>query len=311
MSPLRTVIVHELRALSRDRLVAGVFAVCLVMTALAGYIGYSSISVVNKAYDLALPHMSAVGHVVANPATGVSALSLQRNLPIYFFLVGSLLAIVLGYVVSIRDRVAGTTGLVLSRSVTRQQYAAAKSITAIAAMAACIAGSFIVAAVASLLLPGLHLSLAQTGRLAVFFVITWVYTSVFAVIAVAAGLRLRNSMQVLLVPVVVWIVVGFVLPQLATTLEPTALLNPVSLTASPPADPALRIAGALVSPLSLAAHYKETSGDILEFSSQSHLSTILAASWSTLVGLSVALTVVIGLAQFAARRIQASEGETT
>lgn len=303
-----TVARHELRMVVRERLILVVLAVFLAMTVLAGYIGFSSASVVDKAYALALPYIQRGGAPRANPFDAVSHLSLQRNLSIYYFLIGSLLAIIIGHVAGVRDRTARTSGLLLSRPISRTAYAGAKVLTVLAALALVLALSFGVTLAASALLPGLSLSLDQAGRLALFFALSWVYLGVFGLLGLAAGIAARTEISALLLPVVAWIVVGFVLPQASSAIEPTATLNPVTVSA-PVSSPNqyFVIMGQLTSPLSIADAYKRTANDLLEFASQAPVVQVLAENTAHLVAVVGALLIAVALAAVSIRRYSPTE----
>lgn len=303
-----TVAHHELRMMVRERLIIVVLAVFLSMTVLAGYIGYSSALVVDQAYALALPYLQRVGPVRANPFDAVSHLSLQRNLSIYYFLIGSLLAIIIGYVAGVRDRTARTSGLLLSRPVSRTAYTRAKVLTVLAALALVLALSFTVTMAASAFLPGLSLSIDQAGRLVLFFTLSWVYLGVFGLLGLAAGIGARTEISALLLPVVTWIVVGFVLPQASSATEPTATLNPVTVSA-PISSPNqyFVVMGQLTSPLSIADAYKRTANDLLEFATRAPVGQVLADNTSHLGAVAGALLIALTMATIAIRRYSPTE----
>lgn len=298
-----TVAAHELRMVVRDRLITVVLAVFLTMTVLAGYIGYSSATVVDQAYALALPYMQRAGPARANPFDVVSHLSLQRNLSIYYFLIGSLLAIIIGYVAGVRDRTARTSGLLLSRPVSGAAYAGAKIVAVLVALALVLGLSFSVALAASAVLPGLSLTVEQAARLALFFALSWVYLGVFALLGLAAGIAARTEISALLLPVVAWIVVGFVLPQASSDVEPTATLNPVTFsTVAPSPNQYFFVMGRLTSPLSIADAYKRTANDLLEFGGHAPTGQVLASNTSHLGAVAGALLLALAAATIAIRR---------
>jgi signal transduction histidine kinase len=98
----------------------------------------------------------------------------------------------------------------------------------------------------------------------------------------------------LFIPVCIWVAITFVLPELATGLTPTALLNPVTLLQLPAIDPFFQIMHKLLEPFSLAWHYYTISGELLGSSFTHNLPIVKVISKNslqilTLVGSSIAL----------------------
>ncbi|MBT1004004.1 ABC transporter permease [Paenarthrobacter sp. DKR-5] len=305
MSPALVVAAHELRSARRDTTVLLVLALFLGMTLLAGVIGYTSSNAVDTTYRLSSDLLH--GAVPANPFDTVSRLSLQRNLPIYFFLLGSLLAVVLGSGTGIADRHSRTVALLLSRPVSRTCWAAGKMLAVQAGLAACLAAALAATLFLCLLVPALALSWAQTGRLALFFAFSYLYLSLFAQAGLIAGMRARSRAAALLGPVAFWVITGFVIPQLSTAAEPTATLNPAALTAAAPAAGITGTLHSILGPLNIAAAYKQVSSGLLEYGPLTSPGPLLQAHGIALAVMTAAALGAAALALQAARRTPAAE----
>lgn len=265
MREILTIAITELRLLRRERLFVAVAAVFMVIAAAASLIGWSTSNTVNRAYSLSVPLMQPGAPIPPNPFANVSHLSLERNLGIYFFLIGSLMAIIIGYSAAMRDRAQGMTALVLTRSQSRLQFATGKLTALVFTLGVILTATWIVVMTLTFVLPALSLSSAQIVKLSVFFAISWLYLTIFGCLGLISGFLARSHTQALLIPVTAWIIIGFVVPQLISGAEPTALLNPVTVAAPDHSQGFFAVTRTLFAPLSFAEQYKHLSVWLLEF----------------------------------------------
>lgn len=277
----------------RQRLLLSVIAAFVTLALAACFIGWSTAHTVNHAYDLSVPLVQPGTPVPPNPFTNVSHLSLERNLGVYFFLLGSLLAIVIGTSLITQDRTQGLVPLVLSRTRNKYQYVLGKAVASVAALAAILVVTFGVLSIAIICLPQLSLSLTQFAKLAAFFGLSWVYLSVFCFIGLTGGMLAKSHTMALLLPITVWIIFGFVLPQAITGMEPTALLNPVTIAAPDTTNAFFQHASQLLGSLAFSEHYKHNGLWLLEYKASSPgilPFTSLSLAWTVSAGSLVIFT---------------------
>lgn len=308
MNTALPVLAHELRLVLREKTIVLVLGLFLAMTALSCLIGYAGSNAVATAYRLSLDQLTNPGSAPPNPFENIPALSLQRNLPIYFFLLGSLLAIILGVSAGLRDRQSRTATLILSRPLRGGAYTGGKIAAVEVALAGCLATSFFLALLLSLLFPPLHLDLGATIRLAIFFGFSWLYLSVFALAGLIGGLRAKSQAMALMGPVSLWVITGFVLPQLTTAIEPTGTLNPVSVNAAGAVNTG--IIGQLntfLGPVSIADTYKRLSSGLLDFGPVTSPSGLWAVNADPVLILLAVLAITTVLAVRAGLRYSPSE----
>ena len=267
MQQIAVIIQMELKLLLREKLFLVISFVFLGLTIAAAFIGWSTSNTINHAYALSLPFLAQGAQLPPNPFAHVSHLSLQRNLSVYLFLIGSLLAIIIGYSATLRDRISAVAALTMTRSLSKRQYIVAKAVAVSIVLAGLLVLSYGISLLISSLFPELRLSIDQMVKLGLFYALSWVYLLCFGLIGLISGLLARSQTVALLIPVTIWIIIGFVVPQVISGLEPTALLNPVTITPTSQLPSFFTQMQTIIGPFSFAQNYKVAAGVLLEFSS--------------------------------------------
>ncbi len=250
----------------KERTVALLSALFVVLVLVSGYLGWSATSTVNAIYADAVTYLTGMGQPVPpNPVLDISPLSLLRNMSIYVSLIGALAAIVIGYQLVAMDRKSGVTPLLGSRPFARTAYATGK----ISALAMVLGPLMLVAAIISvasfLVLPQFHLALSGWVQLFGFFVLSFSYMMMFGLLALAAAALSKSQSVAILLPVTIWLTVTFILPSLTANIHPTAAINPVSALAAPPDTMLFQWSSWLIGPISLAESFKFLSAGLLDF----------------------------------------------
>lgn len=274
--PVSLVATTSVRLVLRERVVALLAALFVVLVMISAWLGWSATSTVNGIYVRAAAFLAAAGQPVPpNPVLDISPLSLMRNMVVYVALIGALAAIVVGNRLMTLDRAGGVVPLLASRPMTRRQLAIAK----IAALAVVIAGLTGVAALVSIaafaVLPATSLDLAGWLRLFGFFGISALYMMLFGLLALGCAALARSESVALLIPVTIWLTLTFILPSLTANIHPTAAINPIAALAPAPDSTFFHWTGALLGPLSLGESYKVASAGLLNFLPATHVAPVI------------------------------------
>ena len=260
MSQFTATIKQELLCAKRERLPQILLVIFLAMVAVSCFIGWATNHTVTNVYNEAVRQ----GITTApNPFTGVSPLYYARNTVIYIVLIGALLAIILGVQSMLRDRKAKVTDLVLSRPVSAPLYLGAKLTGLSLWLLAILAVSAIINWLSISGIIGHILSSQDSGRLLLFYWVAWLFLIPFVALGLLSGLHAKRETSALLIPIVIWSILTFVIPQLGTAEHPVSLLNPV------PAQIVshgffFQVNQTVFGPLSLTEHFKHVSGIILK-----------------------------------------------
>jgi ABC-type transport system involved in multi-copper enzyme maturation permease subunit len=303
LSPNWLIASQSARFVLRESTVALLAALFVALVLISAWLGWSATSTVNQIYADAAVFLKSAGQPVpSNPVLDISPLSLMRNMSVYVALIGALSAIVIGNRLVSIDRKAGVLPLIGLRPMQRSAYADGK----IAALFALVLGLIAVAAVMAvatfLLLPTISLTGAEWLQLAGFMGVSALYMAFFGLIGLASAAWAKSETVGLLLPVTLWLMLTFILPQLTANLNPTAAINPISALATPPDTSFFHWAARLLGPISLADAYKFASAGLLDYLPQgmsspsfippvANIAVITAAAafmaWRALTGLAM------------------------
>jgi ABC-type transport system involved in multi-copper enzyme maturation permease subunit len=225
---IRIIAAHQVRILLRERVFLAILAALLLMTVLAGVIGWSSHNTITKVYDESTALLASEGKSAPpDPFEFKPRLALLSNMTIYILLIGALLAIVVGHLAIVGDRVSGANRLIFSRPMRRSVYLCGKLAGIGVALAAILTLSLVLSVISLTIVNSSFPTAAEIGRLALFYGLSLVYMLLFALVGVTTALLVEGRSLALLVALGVWMIVTFMVPQFTSGLRPTASLNPV------------------------------------------------------------------------------------
>jgi ABC-2 type transport system permease protein len=260
MSAMLTVARQEIRSASRERLAVALLAVFLGMAVASAAIGWSSHHTVMSVYNQTVLQM---GRSVPNPFMSTSPLEVVKNTVIYIVLIGALLAVVVGVRAGVRDRKASVTDLILSRPIGSRSYMIGKLLGTQAWMGVVLVAALIASWFSVWVISGAPLTLGPTALLFGFFALAWLFLLPFSAMGLIAGVRGSHESTALLVPILLWVAITFVVPQLGTAQTPVSLLNPVP-TGAATTDLFFRMNQAVLRPISITEHFKHAGAAILQ-----------------------------------------------
>lgn len=258
-----TIAAHQVRVLRRQGIFLALLATLMIMTALAGVIGWSSHRTIVGVYDQAVLLLATEGKPAPpSPFALKPTLSLLSNMAIYIPLIGALLAIVLGHLSLIDDQITGVGRLIFTRALSRTEYVLGKMLGAAGVLAAILIVSVVLSAASLVVVNQAPPTVADIGRLVVFYALSWLYLMLFALVGMLTVLATRRRSLALLSALGVWLVLTFVVPQFTSGLRPTSSLNPISNPVSL-SQPFFDLT-ARARPVSVSEQYKAASVQILQ-----------------------------------------------
>ena len=258
MTGAMTMARQELVALRRERLPLVLLIVFVVMVSVSSLIGWLTNTTVSSVWEKTT---QAGLTTAANPFADVSALYYARNTVIYLVLIGALMAIVVGVGSTMRDRKARTIDLVLSRPIGVPAYLLGKLAGVGAWLAMILAVVAVISWTSISIITGAALTPADTARLLAFYGVGLVLLLAFVGLGMLSGIYASRETTALLVPISVWSIIAFVLPQIGTSANPVSLLTPVPSVKVP--GGAFDALNTVVSPLSVTEQFKTASGLIM------------------------------------------------
>lgn len=263
MSAATIVARQHVRMLSRSHTFALMLGVLLVMTALSGYIGWSSHSTITRIYEETVRTLRAAGKPVPpNPFATQPRLSLLNNMVIYLPLIGALLAIVIGHMSISEDRQAGVARIIFTRPVRRSSYFWGKLVGSTLAIASMMAACLVLSVVTVSFINAAVPTSSELLRLALFYGLSGLYLLLFTLVGALGALLTRSRSMGLFAAVAVWVLVTFATPQFTSGLRPVASLNPVTDPATISKSAFFRATSKL-KPVAVNEQYKALSSRLL------------------------------------------------
>lgn len=259
---IATIATQQVLALRRQRIFMALLATFLVMTALAGVIGWLSHETIVRVYDDAVKILAAEGEPApASPFDLKPPLSLLSNMAIYVPLIGALMALVLGHISIADDRSDGLGRLMFTRSASRSRYLVGKLLATSGVLAAICLLSLVVSAISLLIVNRTAPTVGEIARLFAFYSLSWLYLLAFALVGVVTALVVRRRSLALLTGLGVWLVLTFAVPQFTSGLLPTAALNPITNPVS--TSQAFFRMTSKARPFSVSEQYRTTAAQLL------------------------------------------------
>jgi len=253
---------QEIKAILKEKTFLLLLVIFIGMTLASTYIGWSSAHTIQSVYDSTVSLLVEQGKAIPPPPfADASHLSLLKNMVIYVVLIGALLAIIIGHLMGVRDRKAGVTRLIFSRNITKQQFLIGKVLAILFVLGSMLVVAFIVSAVSSELLS--RITFVDMIRIADFYGFALVYLAGFAFLGLSFALTRKTSTLALLIPLIIWLAITFVLPELTSALFPTASLNPTLPQTDVLQSPVLSAIHTAVYPLSISEQFKVVTEKIL------------------------------------------------
>jgi ABC-type transport system involved in multi-copper enzyme maturation permease subunit len=290
---------NEFKTLFKENTFTILLIIFILMTIFSTYIGWSAKNTIINVYQETVKELSLKGikEIPPNPFTGIPDLSILKNMIVYVFLIGSLLALVIGNNAFIRDRRSGVLRIIFSKFISKQTYIFGKILGIFETLLLVIFISFLLSLFSTVLISGHFLTPIEILKLSGFYAISLVYLLIFSMVGLYFAIYSDGESIALLIPVIIWVIITFVIPQITSSLVPTALLNPTNIQAVAPHSNFFHILQIVIRPFSISESYKEISGILLETNSGINAISILQTKFQNAVGLIVMFS-YLGISMF-------------
>lgn len=256
----------DIKLLLKDSSFMIILCIFVFMSALSTYIGWSTSDTIMDIYNASVVELKALNQPIPTIPFSQETLIIIKNMIIYIVLIGALLSITFGHIIGINDRKAGVTRILFANSFSKNSFLMGKSLSTLSVLALAVILSFIIS-IASLFLVGVF-SLSNLMSVFEFYLASFIYLSGFAFLGIYFAIKTNSSAKAILLPLLLWIIITFALPQMSSALYPTSSLNPVLPQINLLDSPILANIHNIVYPFSISEQYKELSANILGFSQE-------------------------------------------
>ncbi|MCG3212689.1 MAG: hypothetical protein FOGNACKC_06381 [Anaerolineae bacterium] len=300
MNPVAIIARKEFQAAFRNRLFITITILFLALSILSVYIGSTTKRAEVRVYNETVASLTAQGVTALPLPPEIHTLTILSNLTEYVSIVGAILAVVLGYNALIEEKESGGLKLILSRPVYRDRLLTGKLLGNAAVIGVLLGLVFVFNLGLLVVVGGIWPTAGEVLRLFSFVLLAWAYMLIFLTLSLLLSIRLNNSATVFLVSLVVWMLLSFVLPQMAEAMMANStVINSISgATNRIPQD---TVASQTLNYLSPTWHLRHIGGQLLEVAPGSLLlsSGALLGQWLTTLLVLLAPSLVFTAAGYA------------
>lgn len=263
MNPALVIARKEARAAFRNRLFLIITVLFLGLSVLSVYIGSVTKRAEIRIYDERVAVLMAEGATTVPAAPEIHTLTILANLTQYIAIVGAILGVILGYNALTEEREAGTMQLILTRPVYRDRLWTGKLLGGGAVITILLGIAFVFNLLLLITVGGIMPTGLEVLRLLMLVVIGLVYIMLFFTMSMLLSIFIRDSATVFLVSLVLWMLVSFVIPQMAQTqMVNSTVINSISgMTNTIPQE---TVASRAINFLSPTWHLQHIGAELLE-----------------------------------------------
>lgn len=207
----------EFLSVFRNRLFVITAALFLIMSILSVYIGSTTKHAEMRLYHEIVANLTAQGETALPSPPEIYRLTILANLSEYVGIIGAILAIILGYNSLIEEKQSGGLKLLLSRPVYRDRLISGKLLGGAAVIGLLLALAFLFNLLLLIVVGGVFPTMGEIGRLLDFIVMAFAYMMIFFTFSMFLSVKLNSAPQVFLISMMLWVIVSFVIPQMAET----------------------------------------------------------------------------------------------
>jgi ABC-2 type transport system permease protein len=210
----------ELRDAERSRLVllliAGLAVIAIVSVTVAAAAFHGKVA----DYQAYVDAMTKAGMGDNVTAPQLFPLQLLRGPLEYLEIVGSIVAIVIGYGLAAKEKNRGTLRLIFSRPVSVTSMTVGKLLAAAAIWLVVVVALGVVMVVSIRIVGGATLSSMEVAKLAIALLLSWIYLFMWSAFSYGLAGRAKQLSTALVIGLIVWLGFVLIVPQIGDTMDP-------------------------------------------------------------------------------------------
>ena len=302
-------VIKDIKILTRDKTFILILSIFFLISIVSVYIGELSQYTINQVYDEAAKDLIRLNKPVPpSPFSSIPPLDIMKNMIIYIVLLGSLLAIILGHIVIINDRKSGVLRILFSRPFSKKEYLIGKIISISVILVLAVFTSMIISIGAISI--SSTISFSSIFDVLIFYAFSFLYLIGFVYLGIYFGIREKSSTKAVLFPLLLWVLITFVIPELGSALYPTISLNPILPDTKILDSSVLTTIHNLIFPFSISEQYKDLAANSLKLiHTDTASNTIRYSVFDSTSVLVFWIVLSLGLSSYAIMKFDASAGD--
>jgi len=263
VKPVLTIADKEFRAAFKDKVFLLITALFFVLSIASVYIGSSTKNAEMTAYNNVVDLLKAQGSSNLPVSPDIYPLAILKNIITYVSMIGSVLAIFLGFDAFSGERENGSIKLILTRPVYRDQLITGKLIGGGMVIGLLLIITLIVNILLFTAVSRIFPTANEIGRLVAFIFTAFLYMMVILTITLFISIKTSDRTFGFLTMMIIWLFIGFVIPQLAETQRNFAMsLNSTSQAVTTVATDT--VASRIIEYFSPAAQFESIGENLLQ-----------------------------------------------
>lgn len=263
MNGIMTLARKEVKAAFRDHIFLLITGLFVLLSVISVYIGSSTKNAELQAYQDIVQLLKSQGATSLPSPPAIYPLSVLSNLISYVSMIGSIVAIFLGFESFSGERNNGTLKLIAARPIYRDQIVSGKL----------LGGGMVIGSLLGIILffnlalfvivSGMTPNTSESLRLVSFFFIAFAYMMVFYATTMFVSLKTNDSAFGFMLMIIIWLAISFVLPQLADSQRnfAYALSSTAQTITQVPSD---TVVSKMIELFSPAAQFQNIGKDLLQ-----------------------------------------------
>jgi ABC-2 type transport system permease protein len=203
----------------RNKLFLITLGLLLLLTVVSIILGALQVRAAMTDYNNSIEFLKSMGKTELPPKPNLNPLAASKEFVNYIGMLGALLAMLLGNHAIVKEKRSGTLKLILSRPVYRDSLLNGKLLGNLGLLAGISVMVGIITCISLQFVGSVSLSGDEFLRMIFFFIMSFLYMTVFMVLAAAISLMSRNGNKALLMTIILWLVFAFVFPQIGDTMD--------------------------------------------------------------------------------------------
>ena len=253
----------EFKTAFKDKVFLVITALFILLSIISVYIGSSTKNAEMKAYYDIVELLKSQGATSFPPSPEIFPLAILQNIIKYVSIIGAVLAVFLGFDAFSGERENGTLTLILVRPIYRDQLVTGKLLGGGLVIGVLLLITLIFNTMLFTIVSGILPNLNELSRLIVFIIMAFIYMMIFYIATLFVSIKTGDRAFGFLTMMVAWILVSFVIPQLADSQRSFAYaLNATNQTVTQiPSDTAISKGIEIFSP---AVQFQNVGKDLLQ-----------------------------------------------
>jgi len=219
MTSLFAIAKKEITDAFKNKLFIITLVMLILLTIVSIILGAYQVRVQVEEYNSSVAFLKSLGKTDLPTAPNLNPIAASKSFVNYIGMLGALIAMMLGNQTIVNERKNGTLKLMLSKGVFRDELLSGKLLGNLAILFAITAISAAITFAVIGLVGTVVLTSAETARMLLFFLMSFLFMAFFLVLSVLFAVMIRNEKKALLLTIVVWLVLAFIFPQVGDTMD--------------------------------------------------------------------------------------------